>query len=104
MSFWNEPEFILNYYLTVFRRRLLSENESLQAYDFDLKVLANKAFSNTNLHYLENIIICEFSIGLGIPIWSKHVLYHCPNSVEEAIGIAFSQAAVYVPRTMNTML
>ena len=100
----NEPEFILNYYLTDFRRRLLSENASLQAYDFDLIVLANKAYPNKNLHYPENTIICQFSKGLGIPIWYKHVLYQCPNSVDEAIDIAFSQAAVYVPRTINTML
>ena len=53
----NEPEFTLKYYQTVFHKRVLSENEILQALAFDLKVLANKAYPNTNLHNLENTIV-----------------------------------------------
>ena len=62
----NEPEFMLKYYQTIFHKRVLSENETLQAYAFDLKVLANKAYPNTNLNNLENIIIYQLAKCLGI--------------------------------------
>ena len=84
----NEPEFMLNYYQTVFYKRVFSENESLQTYAFDLKVLANKSYPSINLHNLENIIIYQLAKGLGISVWSEHVLYHGPNSIEEAIAVA----------------
>ena len=84
----NETEFMRKYFQTVFHKRALSEDESLQAYAFVLKVLANKAYPNINLHNLENIIIYQLAKGLGISAWSEHVLYHCPNSIKEAIDIA----------------
>ena len=82
---------MLKYYQTVFHKRELCENESLHAYTFDLKVLASKAYPNINLYNLENIIIFQLVKGLGISAWSKHVLYHCPNSIEEAIDIALGR-------------
>ena len=84
----NEPEFMLRYYQTVFHKRVLSENESLQAYAFNLKVLANKTYPNINLHNLGNIIIYQLAKGLVISAWSEHVLCHSQNSIEEAIDIA----------------
>ena len=82
---------MLKYYQTFFHKRVLSENESLQAYAFDLKVLDNKAYPNINLHNLENIIIYQLAKGLGISAWSEHVLYHCPNSIQEVIDIALGR-------------
>ena len=82
---------MLKYYRTVFQKRVLSKNETLQAYVFDLKVLAKKAYPNTNLHNLENIIIYQLAKGLGISAWSEHVLYYCQTSIEEVIDIALGR-------------
>ena len=38
------------------------KNESIQAYAFDLKVLANKAYPNINLRYLENVKIYQLVV------------------------------------------
>ena len=51
-------------------------------------MLTNKAYPNIHLQNLENIIIYQFAKGLEISEWSEHVLYHCPNSIEEARDIA----------------
>ena len=82
---------MLKYYQTVFHKRVLSENEKLQAYVFNLKVLTIKAYTNINSHILENIIIYQLAKGLGISAWSEHVLYYCPNSKEEALDIALGR-------------
>ena len=58
---------------------------------FCLKVLAHKTYAKINLHNLENIIIYQRAKGLGIFAWSGHVLYHCPNSIENAIDIALGR-------------
>ena len=54
-------------------------------------MLANKTYANINLQNLENIIIYQLAKGLGIFAWSEHVLYHCPNSIENAIDIALGR-------------
>ena len=82
---------MLKYYQTLFYKRVLSENETRQAYAFDLKVLVNKAYPNIKMHNLENIIIYQLAKFLGISAWSEHVLYHCPNSMVEARDIALSR-------------
>ena len=87
----NEPEIMLKYYQTLFHKRVLSENETLQAYAFDLKVLAYKVYPNIYLHNLENIIIYQLAKGLRISALSEHVLYHCLNSIQEARYIALGR-------------
>ena len=103
----NEPEFMLNYYQTVFHKRKFSENESLQAYAFDLIVLANKAYPNINLHNLENIIIYRLAKGLGISVWSEHVFYQSPLILTELfqhnlINVSYLTAC-YLYQVMMTL-
>ena len=117
MKFWknvllqrfnaNEPEFMLRYYQTIFHKRVLSENESLHAYAFDLKLLAYKAYPNQfaqsrKYHYLADCKrlwnICM--IWTCVVSWSKFYrrgYRHCIRSWK------FSLAAILVARTINTM-
>ena len=83
----NEPDFMLKYFQTVFHKRLLSENESIQAYAFELKVLANKVYPYNHLHNLKNIIIYT---SLQKAWEYLHDLNMC-YSIEEAIDIALGR-------------
>ena len=57
----------------------------------------NNNASTTRINKEKNFII-KFQVilvfyrtvakGLGISAWSEHVLYHCPNSIEDSINIA----------------
>ena len=78
-----------NCYKAVFYTRTLNENETLQAYGYDLKYLATKAYPNENLPFLEHtcIIVHQFIKGTGNTSWSDHVSFHLPHTLEEATAI-----------------
>ena len=76
-----------NCYKAVFYTRTLNENETLQAYGYDLKYLATKAYPNETLPFLEHIIVHQFIKGIGNISWSDHVSFHLPHTLEEAIAI-----------------
>ena len=45
----------------------------------------------TYIGLIQPLIIKQFIYGLGIKGWSNHVLFHCPQSIHEAIEIAIGR-------------
>ena len=72
----------------LFYIRKLFEGETVTAYGLDLKRLALKAYPDQLIQDLQPLIIKQFIYGLGIKGWSNNVLFHCPQSIHEAIDIA----------------
>lgn len=87
---FNPPENCFSY-RAAFNNRTLNEDETLQAYAWDLKLLAIRAYPDHTLQLLEHIIVQQFIKGLGIKNWSDHVLFHCPHTLQEAIDIALER-------------
>ena len=67
------------------------KGETFSAYGWDLKRLSLKAYPDQLIQELQPIIIKQFIHGLGIKGWSNHVLFHCPQSIHEAIEIAIGR-------------
>ena len=78
-------------YKVAFKNRTLREGEDIIEYGWDLKYLAVKAYPDQLLETVEPLIIKQFINGLGIKGWSDHVMYHCPQSLQEAIDIAIDR-------------
>ena len=78
----------LHSYIEAFYKRKLFEGETVTAYGWDLKRLALKEYRDQLIQDLQPLIIKQFIYGLSIKGWSKHVLFHCPQSIHKAIEIA----------------
>ena len=78
-------------YIEAFYKRKLFEGETVTAYGWDLKRLALKAYPYQLIQDLQPLLIEQFIYGLGIKGWSNHVLFYCPQSINEAIEIAIGK-------------
>ena len=74
-------------YKVAFKNTTLREDEII-AYGWDLKYLAVKAYQDQLLETVEPLIIKHVINGFGFKGWSDHVMFHCPQSLQEAIDIA----------------
>ena len=81
----------LHSYIEAFYERKLFEGETVTAYGWDLKRLALKAYPDQLIQGLQPLIIKWFIYGLCIKGWSNHVLFHCPQSIREAIETAIGR-------------
>ena len=81
----------LHSYIAAFYKRKLFEGETVTAYGWDLKRLALKAYPDQLIQDLQPLIIKQFIYGLNIKGLSNHVLFHCPQSIHEAIEIAIGR-------------
>ena len=81
----------LQSYIETFYKRKLFEGETVTAYGWDLRRLALKANPDQLIQDLQPLIIKRFIYGLGIKGWSNYVLFHCPQSIHEAIETAIGR-------------
>ena len=78
-------------YIETFYKRKLFEGETVTASGWDFKRLALKACPDQIIKDLQPLIIKQFIYGLRIKGWSNYVLFHCPQSIHEAMEIAIGR-------------
>ena len=81
-------------YRCEFRNRRRMKDEQCSDYGFALRRLAQRAYPNVPYLALEVQLINQFITGLGSLELEKHVQFHHPKTLDEAINLAMEYTSV----------
>ena len=81
-------------YRCEFRNRRRMKDEQCSDYGFALRRLAQRAYPNIPYLALEVQLIDQFIMGLGSLELEKHVQFHHPKTLDEAINLAMEYTSV----------
>ena len=75
-------------YRCEFKSKRRQKGESIEDFGYSLRKIALKAYPNVNFSGVETHVIDQFIQGLGNAELKKHVQFHHPQTLDQAISLA----------------